>query len=492
MSLAATAGAVFGGRALLRGVSGVLRAWGQQEEAVQSLRAALMVMGHEGEGALAVLTKRAAELQAMTTKGDEAIIAATASLGLLAPALSVDELAKAQEAMIGIADTFLKGDLQGAALAVGKTVGSATSAVSRYGIIVDIAGTQSEKLNEILDQTTGLFDVSKARTDTLNGALAQMSNAWGDVKESIGRVLEQKTGLTDFLQGVTRVMADVATGLQGTSAQIVAVFRNLGVIAANAFSLAVVAALTNVPRMFRDMFEEMTKTGPKLLFPINAALREAAEGWRLIFEAVFSGVGDEARANIEGAVIALGEIAKAVEDAIKKGAPAAAAAADDLTDDVTKELSVLEQAGVSAGESLIRGFIQGTDNLTGLLVSVMKQIATQFIIGKLNEPLEKESPSKAAARAGQNTVLGYIKGLKDAATAIPTAVGGAFALASPAVAGAGAGGGTVVHQDIHFNMGFVDGGSGQAWLKANGSTIAQIIFDAAQDGAGFRRGLRGR
>ncbi len=34
-------------------------------------------------------------------------------------------------------------------------------------------------------------------------------------------------------------------------------------------------------------------------------------------------------------------------------------------------------------------------------------------------------------------------------------------------------------QHIEFNMGFVDGGSCQAWLKANGGTIAQIVGDAA-------------
>ena len=139
------------------------------------------------------------------------------------------------------------------------------SAVNRYGIEVDIAGTQSEKLNQILEQTTGLFEVSKARTDTLNGALAQMKNAWGDVKESIGRVIEMKTGLTDFLQSITRVMADVATGLQGSAAQIGAVFKNLGIIAGNAFSLGVAAALIDIPRMFSDMFAEMAKTGPKKL-----------------------------------------------------------------------------------------------------------------------------------------------------------------------------------------------------------------------------------
>ena len=175
--------------------------------------------------------------------------------------------------------------------------------------------------------------------------------------------------------------------------------------------------------------------------------------------------------------------ASAVTTGVKQG----------ITDPTTTELSTIEGAGVDAGESLIRGFIEGTGNLGDLLVSTIKQIATSLIIGEFNKSLGNKSPSKFAALAGRNTVLGYIKGLKDAATAIPAAVGGAFALAG-APAGAGAGGGTVVivNQEIHFTPGFVDATSGDAWLKARGGTIAQIIFDAAQDGAGFRRGLRGR
>ncbi len=498
VSLAATAGAVFGGRALLRGVVGALRAWGQQEEAVQSLRAALMVMGHEGEGALRTLTKRAAELQKITTKGDEAIIAATASIGLLAPALRVDELARAQEAMIGIADTFLKGDVTNAALLMGKSIGSATNALTRYGIQIDVNATQGEKLNQIVEQSVGLFVVSKARTDTLNGALQQMKNAWGDVREAIGRVLEQKTGLTDFLQGVTTVTADVATGLSGSGAQIEAVFKNLGVIGANAFSLGVATALVDIPRMFRDMFAEMVKTGPKLLFPINAALAESAEGWRLILEGFFSGVRDEARANIGGAILGLEEIAKAIQDAIEVGGDDAADATGGAVAKVVKELSVLEAAGVSAGRSLIRGIIQGIDDMGDFLRNIINRVAEELIIGGLEKTLKIRSPSLEGARIGRQTVAGYVQGLQQAGRQIQQAVGQTFALPSgpsPAFAGGSGGdvgGGVVVHQVIEFNITALDGPSVAQVLRSQKGTIAQIVGEAAQDGAGFRRTLRGR
>jgi hypothetical protein len=55
--------------------------------------------------------------------------------------------------------------------------------------------------------------------------------------------------------------------------------------------------------------------------------------------------------------------------------------------------------------------------------------------------------------------------------------------------GGGGGSGTtvVVNQNIKFNAGFVDGGSGQAWLKAQGGTIAGIIANAASDAPQFAR-----
>ncbi len=498
VSLAATAGAVFSGRALLRGVAGALRAWGQQEEAVQSLRAALMVMGHEGEGALRTLTKRAAELQKVTTKGDEAIIAATASLGLLAPALNVDELAKAQEAMIGIADTFLKGDVTNAALLLGKSIGSTTNALTRYGIQIDVNATQGEKLNQIMEQSAGFFEVSKARTDTLNGALAQMSNAWGDVKEAIGRVLEQKTGLTDFLQGVTRVMGDVATGLSGSGAQIGAVFKNLGIIAGNAFSQAVLTVIIDLPRLMRDFLKGLP-LAIKILPPV-AAMRVQAEVLTAVTRAFFSGIRDEAKANIEGAIIDIQAIAAAVTAAIETGGDDAASAAGGGVAKVIKELSPLEEAGVSAGRSLIRGLVSGIgdQSLGEFLKRTINRLAEDFIIGTLEDALGIGSPSREAARIGRQTVAGYVQGLQQAGRNVQDAVGQTFALPSgpsPAFAGGGGGqvgGGVVVHQEINFNIATLDGPSVAQVLRSQKGTIAQIVGEAAQDGVGFRRTLRGR
>ena len=84
-------------------------AFTKQQDAVEGLRASLIATGKIGEDSLRRLTAHAAELQKVTRAGDEATIAATASLALLAPALDVPALERAQSAIIGLADAFFKG-----------------------------------------------------------------------------------------------------------------------------------------------------------------------------------------------------------------------------------------------------------------------------------------------------------------------------------------------------------------------------------------------
>lgn len=202
---------VFSARALLRGMGSMVQAFAVQEDAVTSLRAALEVTGKQGSASLDLLTRHAAELQQVTTKGDEAIIAATASLTQLAVELNAAELARAQSAIIGIADTFLKGDVENAALLVGKSIGSTTNALTRYGIQLDAAASQQQKLAAIVEQSNKFFEVSKARAENVAGATQQLTNAWGDLKEAIGAASAESTGFLGTLrravEGVTFLLS---------------------------------------------------------------------------------------------------------------------------------------------------------------------------------------------------------------------------------------------------------------------------------------------
>lgn len=484
LKLAAIAGAALGGRALLRGAKDVLRAWAVQEEAVQSLRAALMVTGKEGEASLRVLTERASELQKVTTKGDEAIIAATASLALLAPALNVQELADAQKAIIGIADTFLKGDVQNAALLVGKSIGSTTNALTRYGIQIDVNASQSEKLATVLEKSAGFFEVSKQRTDTLAGATQQLSNVWGDLKEAIGRIIEQRTGLTEFLKSVTKLVADMTTILSGSGSQIREMFKNVGIIAGNAFSVAVLNALMTIPAFLREMFATMAveaaEAGNKAAAVFALTMGDIATAAERVSKFLFKGIRDEAKANIAGAILSIEELAdairKAQKDAEAAGGELGAGAGKGVADAIEDATGLIEDAAAKAGRSFISGFIRGTVSLKDLLVNAITQIAESWIIGSLEKELGIRSPSRAAASIGANVVEGLAG----------TAGGPGHLQPVPIQAG------LVINQTINLSLAAIDGPSAAAFLRTQKGTIAELMGEAAQESPGFARMIRGR
>jgi hypothetical protein len=275
----AAVGVAFSTRAIINFSRESVRAFARQEDAVQALRAALAVTGKEGAADLARLTTRAAQLQQVTTKGDEAIISATASLALLATQLDAAELARAQEALIGIADGFTKGDVEGAALLVGKTIGSATNALTRFGIQVDTTASQSQKLAQIMAQSSRFFEVSQARALTFSGGVQQLGNAFGDLREALGGALAGSETVRQFLGQLKTLVEQVTTLLEGSAAQMREGFAILGEVAGKSFAGAFVrAVVTGLP----NLMERILKDLPLPAQIATAPLRAQVEAFQLL------------------------------------------------------------------------------------------------------------------------------------------------------------------------------------------------------------------
>lgn len=195
-----------------------------QEEAVTSLAQALASTGKTGEEALRRITAEASRLQRITKAGDESLVQASATLATLAPSLDPESLERSQTALVAISDTFTKGDIESAAQLLGKTLGSSTNALSRYGIQVDTAASARAKLDAILANPTVLaaFDVAQARAKTLAGSEAQLANAIGDVREQMGFILADTLGLADGSSTLTNRILDQADSLRENRAEWVA------------------------------------------------------------------------------------------------------------------------------------------------------------------------------------------------------------------------------------------------------------------------------
>jgi len=287
-------------RKVISAVKSVVGAFAIQQEAEIGLQAALKATGKVGDDAFSLITKKAAELQKVTTKGDEALIRASSSLALLAPALNAKELANAQEAIVGIADVFLKGDVDSAAQLLGKSLGSTTNALTRYGIQVDTSATQSEKLRQILAQTGTFFETSKAKAGSLTGQIAQLSNAWGDVKEKLGAFLATSPLVKSALEQTKDLVTEIGTILTGSPQQIKAASEALGQLIGAGIAFGLGKAL---------------ETTFRLANPLAKLPGIIGEGFDSInLAAVAAGkLSEAAQKSAADALAAIGAIAKAAE-----------------------------------------------------------------------------------------------------------------------------------------------------------------------------------
>ncbi len=170
-----------------------------QEKAEKKLETAL------GEVNTALLNQASA-LQQVTTFGDEAIIEVQALVGAFVK--DEEAIKAATKATLDLAAA--KGmDLKSAGDLVSKTLGSSTNSLSRYGIEVTGAVGSTQRLESLTTNIAVLFGgQASAAADTLGGSIEQMTNAFGDSNEAIGKAF---TPIIKQLAGFFKETAEAAT-----------------------------------------------------------------------------------------------------------------------------------------------------------------------------------------------------------------------------------------------------------------------------------------
>lgn len=257
-----------------------VKAFDEQIKAETKLRTAL----GEDEKAFARLKKQAQELQKITLFGDEATIEAAAflaQLGLNENAISrllplIQDFATAQNMQLG-----------DAAKLVAKSVGSSTNALSRYGITIEGAVGETERLDSAVNALTTAFGgTSQAIAKEGLGAFQQLKNELGDVSEEFGKLIldnidplkKSISELTGFLRSLNTEQKQTALRIAGITAVAGPLLIILGKVVTAVSSIVkvfmkltpqgrivslVLTAITLAINPLKRAFESFLKTGTK-------------------------------------------------------------------------------------------------------------------------------------------------------------------------------------------------------------------------------------
>jgi hypothetical protein len=188
-----------------------------QERAQAKVAQAVKATGGAAGFAADALFDQARALQEVTRFGDEEILNGVTAQLLTFTNIAGNQFAHAQEAALNLS-TVLDGDLQSASIMLGKALNDPVkglSAMSRAGITFsqdqadvikalaetgEMAAAQTLILEELEKQYGGQ---ARAAAEAGLGAMDQLSNAWGDLKETVGGVIaEILPPMVDFFQSL--------------------------------------------------------------------------------------------------------------------------------------------------------------------------------------------------------------------------------------------------------------------------------------------------
>jgi len=216
---AVMAGAYLSARQLLRFAKGSAQAHYEQAQATAKLAQALKATGNAAGFSLKQLQDYANELQGVTTIGNETI---ETGMSILATFKNIQGGAfkRTTELAMDLATAMGdgKGGLKSAMLQLGKAVNdpkTGLTMLNRVGITFSeeqkkriyqlveenrLYEAQTVMLNEVAGQFGGQ---ARAAAQAAGGPLKQLSNAWGDARERLGKYLDNAPGVQTAIKMAT-------------------------------------------------------------------------------------------------------------------------------------------------------------------------------------------------------------------------------------------------------------------------------------------------
>ncbi|MDR2426477.1 MAG: hypothetical protein LBD46_04785 [Endomicrobium sp.] len=190
------------------GVSTV-KAFGEAQQAVNKLSASLNNVGITSKTALVDFQNFATEMQNFTGLSDETIqnaLALATNFGLFGQ--QAKDTVKAAHAL----SLGLGMDLNSAMMLLVKAAEGNTDMLGRYGLGIAKTGDKAKDFEEVLRNVNKRFgELATANADTLLVKTKALSEAWGDLKETIGGAIAP--ALTDILKTLNDIVVITNTYL---------------------------------------------------------------------------------------------------------------------------------------------------------------------------------------------------------------------------------------------------------------------------------------
>ena len=201
--VASVAAVVVAIRSAVAAVGDWITAANAQEDAVKSLDSALASLGPSAAGLSKSLQEQAAALQKVSTAGDETIIKGQALIANFTK--NEDEIKKATVAALDLS-AAVGIDLNAAFLLMGKAAAGETSTLSRYGVILEEGIEKGDKFGAALELINTQFGgQAAAQAKTYSGLMKQISNAFGDLKETLGLAITKNKELLEVMTSLRDV-----------------------------------------------------------------------------------------------------------------------------------------------------------------------------------------------------------------------------------------------------------------------------------------------
>ena len=255
-SLGKTIGIAFAVGAVINFAKVVLDAYDTQIKAEAKLLGALKGRRDVQE----TLIKQAEQLQKITLFGDEQTIEAQAMLAAFG--LTEDAILRLTPLVLDFATVYGM-NLSQASTLVGKSLGSSTNALSRYGIEISGAVGSVNRLEKAvlgLNKQVGGQSVIAAEAGT--GAITQLGNAWGDLLESLGALI----ATPGFIKGIEALTEFLQTGSIGAGLEAwVRLLGKTGLLFAGIVeALEYIGVLDDLEAQAEDTAKALVKIPPPL------------------------------------------------------------------------------------------------------------------------------------------------------------------------------------------------------------------------------------